>query len=769
MRFTLDSISDVSADEQLSPTVVRKSLPHQRAIADQQNFASSSSSQTPTRKGILRHTSSYSSTTPSTQRRQRFSDDRDEDDHNTQRDLTPRSRTQHASFSPLPFQQQNRRRSATPSFELVGLPVSSPSSSRPGASGSGLSSRQQPGRLSSNSSASLPPWMRLHNRSHRSQLYDYDDDSSDDDHAALSSDEDDSDLLDASDDDPEESGDADSDRSSSPQISPYDQDDSSDSEGETRPVIGASSQQRRVHGRSKASRQHGNASAVKLASVVGDDWEEWNRNSAQLAWFRARILKRDASASATSPSRSRSATATAPDADVDAVQALLSSLNIRRTQEEAEVKKAFEARNKDLWSGIDASILAAENEARKVAAAEAVRLEAARKSQEEAERKAAQARQAELDRIEAEKKAAQADADRRKQEAEAEAAKQKQNEAEQAKIRAMGGTGDDIRKAALAEYDEWMAKIRHIKANVLPTISSNADLRKQCFAAKRQITPKIGQLTNSRQEITRITQAIAGVLDAAKQAAASGGGDVYTWILNHLSKCLIRQAEQEVAAKQDTAYPLARVVVWLVLLGHVELADVLMARLCKKCPWVVPVWPARTKDMDEAAYRKVMGYKSADETTENYSNRMNGITAFYFAILQTVPTAPPGSSSLDVEKIPLHLRSTALWRWSVRALTPSTSKVAFLDHPMCPSIWSVFVEIAGPYALKLYGKQMRKVFALLLTQGVQGKKAGWFLHGDDKPYVKAATVRLELLLMDWNASPGQSVIQNATKGVEMEP
>ncbi|SJX61390.1 related to GLE1-RNA export mediator [Sporisorium reilianum f. sp. reilianum] len=763
MRFTLDSASDVSADEQPLPTVVRKSLPHQQRIADQQNFASSSSSQTPTRKGILRHTSSYSSTTPGTQRRQRFSDDRDDDNYNTQSDLTPRSRAQHASSSPTPFQQRNRRRSATPSFELVGLPAQSPSSSRLGASGPGTSSRQQQGRSSSNSSASLPPWMRLSDRSHRSQAYDYDDDSSDDDHAALSSsDEDDSGQLDASDSDLDEAGGADSDGSSSPQTSPYDQDDSTDSEGAT------STQQRRGLGRSKAPRRHGSTSAVKLASVVGDDWEEWNRNSAQLAWFRARTLKRDV-VSPGPPSRSRSATSTAPDADVDAVQALLSSLNMRRTQEEAEVKKAFEARNKDLWSGIDASILAAENEARKVAAAETARLEAARKSQEEAERKAAQARQAELDRIEAEKKAAQAAADRRKQEAEAEAAKQKENEAEQAKIRAMGGTGDDIRKAALAEYDEWMAKIRHIKTNVLPTISSNPDLRKQCFAAKRQITPKVGQLTNSRQEITRITQAIAGVLDATKQATASGGGDVYTWILNHLSKCLIRQAEQEVAAKQDTAYPLARVVVWLVLLGHVELADVLMARLCKKCPWVVPVWPGRTKDMDEAAYRKVMGYKSADETTENYSNRMNGITAFYFGILQTVPTAPPGASALEIDKIPLHLRSTTLWRWSVRALTPSTSKVAFLDHPMCPSIWSVFVEIAGSYALKVYGKQMRKLFALLLTQGVQGKKAGWLEHGDDKPYVKAATVRLELLLMDWNASPGQGVIQNATKGVEMDP
>lgn len=604
--------------------------------------------------------------------------------------------------------------------------------------------------------------MRPSNRLHRSQPYEFPD-SSEDENTALSSSEDDDSISDADEDN--------SDDLSSPQTSPYDQERRTDSEEEAWPDD-SSSHRHYTSSRPEASRQRGNTSTAKLASIASDDWEEWNRNAAQLAWYRARTLKRDTTtADAGSLARSKSKPVATPtvDNDVEEVQALLSSLNMRRTQEEAEVKKAFEARNKDLWSGIDACILAAETEARKVAAAEAARLEAVRKSQEEAERKAAQARQAELEQIEAEKKAAQADAERRKKEQEAEADKQKLEAAEQEKVRAMGGTGDDIRKAALTEYDEWMTKIRHIKTNLLPTISSNPDLRKQCFAAKRQITPKIGQLTNSRQEITRITQAIASVLDAAKQAAASGTGDVYTWILNHLSKCLIRQAEQEVAAKQDTAYPLARVVVWLLLLGHVELGDVLMARLCKKCPWVVPVWPGRGKDMDEASYRKVMGYKSADETTENYSNRMNGITAFFFAILQTVPTVPTNTTNLDVESIPSHLRSTTLWRWAVRAIAPCSSNVAFLDHPMCPNIWSVFVEIAGDRALNVYGKQMRKIFALLLKDGVQGKRAGWWKHADDKPYVKAATVRLELLLMDWSTSAGQTIVKGATKGVEMEP
>lgn len=74
---------------------------------------------------------------------------------------------------------------------------------------------------------------------------------------------------------------------------------------------------------------------------------------------------------------------------------------------------------------------------------------------------------------------------------------------------------------------------------------------------------------------------------------ATTSGEIYTWILNHLSKCLIRQAEQEVAAKQDMAFPLARIVVGLLLEGHEQLGDILMARLVKKCCWCLPHCPGK--------------------------------------------------------------------------------------------------------------------------------------------------------------------------------
>ena len=71
------------------------------------------------------------------------------------------------------------------------------------------------------------------------------------------------------------------------------------------------------------------------------------------------------------------------------------------------------------------------------------------------------------------------------------------------------------------------------------------------------------------------------------------GPEPYKWGLNHLSKQLIKQAEVEVEANSEVAFPLGRVVVGLLLLGHVQLGDVLMARLVKKCFFVVAWSPPR--------------------------------------------------------------------------------------------------------------------------------------------------------------------------------
>lgn len=238
---------------------------------------------------------------------------------------------------------------------------------------------------------------------------------------------------------------------------------------------------------------------------------------------------------------------------------------------------------------------------------------------------------------------------------------------------------------------------------------------------------------------------------------ASPNGEIYTWILNHLSKCLIRQAEQEVAAKQDTAFPLARIVSFLLLQGHAELGDVLMARLTKKCPWVLGYCPVKRGDMDDAAYAKLVGRAGLDEASLQFTSRMCGILAFYAAVAQTDPDSGPAGQGQGHERIPPAFRPAALWTWMARSVTPPMT-----DHALIPALWSTMIEVAGPKLLAIYGKQCAKVWTLLLDVGIRQKKAGF---ADDET-ANAARTRLLLLLEDWKKTGGTTV-SGATGGREM--
>jgi len=67
----------------------------------------------------------------------------------------------------------------------------------------------------------------------------------------------------------------------------------------------------------------------------------------------------------------------------------------------------------------------------------------------------------------------------------------------------------------------------------------------------------------------------------------------YLYLLSHVSKSLLHQAENEVLAKAEAAFPLAKLVIGLMLRGHAALGEILIARFVKKCPWVLPFYPAK--------------------------------------------------------------------------------------------------------------------------------------------------------------------------------
>jgi nucleoporin GLE1 len=180
--------------------------------------------------------------------------------------------------------------------------------------------------------------------------------------------------------------------------------------------------------------------------------------------------------------------------DMQEVTDLLSALEVTRKQEEAALHASFEARNADLWASIEAAIQAKEQEQSA--------LQAARQKQVEAEQKAKSEREAALVKAQQEAEAAKAAA---KERAEA-AAKSKAEQEAQVALQAKEA---NVQGKSWAHWHEVMGRI---KADVLPAVSANDEWKKLCREAKRAITPKVGQLTNSSAHIS----AIVGLLFGAK-------------------------------------------------------------------------------------------------------------------------------------------------------------------------------------------------------------------------------------------------------------
>ncbi|GAA5912058.1 uncharacterized protein JCM6883_007095 [Sporobolomyces salmoneus] len=497
----------------------------------------------------------------------------------------------------------------------------------------------------------------------------------------------------------------------------------------------------------------GKGKATSFVHPEIDELDQWNDQSRQQSWANANRtfkLSLARSISLSPPPRSSSASAAV---DITSIDSLLSQLQLEQTRSTQLLVSAFERRNKSLWDSIESSIQTAEAEERA--------LQAKRLKELEQEKKAQEMRALELKRLEEEKRKeeerrrveeVEKEKERERVEKEKKEMEEKARELEKKNSAISGKTSGE--GSPKGEFEKWSNKMTYIKEKILPVVSQNPTLRKSCFQAKRSITPKIGQLTSSLSAITRIITQLDELLVSVK---SSGSEEAYVWTLNHLSKSLIKQAETEVTAKLGTAYPLGRVVVGLLLRGHQELGEVLMARLVKKCFWITGYWPSKQPGQSEESYQKTLGYlsPSSSESSVQYSERMAGLVSLYASILQSSPLEPPQSlpslspsSKETLSLIPAHFRPSAGWRWLILLLRPP-----LVSLEPTPLLLTQFLQIAGPTLLSTFGRQFKKFLEVLLREGVREKKAGF---SEEKS--RASVVRLELWLEEWEKAGG-GVIQ----------
>lgn len=348
---------------------------------------------------------------------------------------------------------------------------------------------------------------------------------------------------------------------------------------------------------------------------------------------------------------------------------------------------------------------------------EARRRAAEQKKQEEEEKR----RKEELQRLEQEKQRA-LEVERKKKEEEKlrleeEAKKQRIIEEEKKRQDARLGKGVYNSSAIADEYTWQMQTIAKIKSTIVEPLGKDANLKKATSALKRKINPKLGQLSNSRSHVSKLTAEVINTI----QESRSLGELSYHWILNFIAKAVVDQAETEVTVKQTAALPL-EMFVQLILERFPDFEEFLMARFVKKCPFIV----GYTSKVDTEEGRKRMGWRRSEgkwEDESKYDERIAGICTVWAAI-SAIPSVKCSSFS-----------SQRLWQFLSR-MANCPKDLLTNAHFACVANWW---EVSANAFSLVYKDQANKLLKLAATD--------WTELVADKRFPSAA--RLRILGDEW--------------------
>lgn len=144
--------------------------------------------------------------------------------------------------------------------------------------------------------------------------------------------------------------------------------------------------------------------------------------------------------------------------------------------------------------------------------------------------------------------------------------------------------------AALEQAGKFLERLRTIKETVRPAIKADSRLNNQCFKAKMGVTVKVGQITNSRQQVRRISNELCLLLDEMGRTSPVAR----EWLMDVLAKQIANQAEKEVSVNRPLAFPMARIV-QNVTAKNPDFLAIFMGRLVKRNPYLVPKYLLRQK------------------------------------------------------------------------------------------------------------------------------------------------------------------------------
>ncbi|KAL4063803.1 GLE1-like protein-domain-containing protein [Scleroderma yunnanense] len=514
--------------------------------------------------------------------------------------------------------------------------------------------------------------------------------------------------------------------------------------------------------------------AIRLRTRHHDPYEEWERDTRRDALRTARHLRTSTNATRAIHLQSTHKSAvhtqqTAYTSQLADVQRLLDTLRINQREEEERMRQRWREEDRVRKERIEVVIRAEEEKVR-------VRLEVEQRRREEEERRRRE--EEEKRRREEEKKRKVEDAKRKakeeeeRQEREREETEKRRREKEEAEAdsrRAIGmvSAGEDWRFAR--------ETLKNLKAGPMKTVKGDKALKSQWNAIRRQITPKIGQITQDQETISRITHQLIELVRPPTPHPQL----LYIAALSSLSKSILLQAETEVTAEKKSAIPLA--LVTCALLHHPLLSDafpeVFFAKLVQRTggwgvPVVVPMVNLEGKPWAEGERRKAMGYRRTGggedggndegewEGTGEYATRVAGIMRVYFLVLGMSAAPAPGlaTGTSQVGRAQKLFQLPHFWSYFARMLGDER----LLETAVAAQVLYAALDVAGLDAGHIWGKQWIKLLELLYeastvsvdsNAGTPGPNASGSTEGLQKrmrmlggqtPEGKSARVRVQL-------------------------
>ncbi|KAF9562063.1 hypothetical protein CPC08DRAFT_761679 [Agrocybe pediades] len=411
-------------------------------------------------------------------------------------------------------------------------------------------------------------------------------------------------------------------------------------------------------------------------------------------------------------------------------------------QKVEEIDKAliegWKARDQALWDRVE---LAIKQEEEKVAR----KLEEERKLQEEEDRLR---KEIELKRKLAAEKREREEAKRKEEEEKrARLEKEQQQQAQKEKDEAKKKIDDDIalrtRLRLATPAEDWAVarnNLQMLKNGPLAWVKEHKPQKSEWSAMRRQITPKIGQLTNDLGQINRITQQIIDVMQAADRSAERNS--VYPSLASSLAKAILLQAETEVVAEKRAAIPLAQVTFNLLQVLP-DFGSIFFSKLVQRSGgWPIPiVVPNHDNEKrpwkSNEEFTKVSGWRKSSsgdgsESPEEHVNRISALMRVYFNILKL---SCASSNLYDMFQMP------RCWIWFARIM----NNKQLLDDPLAAQLIYIGLDVLGFDALKIFGNQWVKMLMLVNNVATDGFDDGKLLGGDT-PIGAAACARVKLAI-----------------------